>query len=406
MRHIQVRGRIGRVWMGMLLGMALMGCMGELTPGTADEEDLTGQAVERFLSKHGLEQSVKIINGQPAREPRHRPVVVMALKQNDGTSGICTGTLIAPDVILTAAHCFANLSGIGVAFTDGDQIAGTAKMVQSAVHPSYTTFLAGFDIALFKLDKQAPAGFSPASLLPSQQSLTDQDLGQAIEMIGWGKTGAGLQDQGAEKRFTSNKLGLLCQKHGGCDVAGWNSPGEPFPKDTLVVDERQNLTGICFGDSGGPAMVNRNGTYQVTGVVSYTSQACDLYSTYTNLDAYRSFIDEALKRFAGQNVNPPANPPVNPPVNPPTGGGACACVNGTCVGDCGGMSAVGSGTCACANGVCVGDCNNPNPGPVGGSGGCACANGVCVGNCSGQGSNPGGMGGCACANGVCVGNCP
>src|ERR1700738_2276748 len=47
----------------------------------------------------------------PAREaPEFAPYVVTVLDKSGGDASFCTASVIAPDVVLTAAHCVSNLS--------------------------------------------------------------------------------------------------------------------------------------------------------------------------------------------------------------------------------------------------------------------------------------------------------
>src|SRR4051795_10919945 len=90
---------------------------------------------------------------------------------SDGTWEECTGTLIAPTVFLTAAHCDEGVSRVAVTFdTSYSAPKGTTYWGTWHADPAYTKAQGDpHDIAVVVLDK-APKGIQPA-LLPQAGSL-------------------------------------------------------------------------------------------------------------------------------------------------------------------------------------------------------------------------------------------
>jgi protease YdgD len=89
---------------------------------------------------------------------------------------LCTGTLIAEDLVLTAAHCVAStMTGLPyppdeVEFVAGVRLgvsAGKSKAASIAIHPSYDAGKSGveesipFDLALVRLEKPIPKSRAP-----------------------------------------------------------------------------------------------------------------------------------------------------------------------------------------------------------------------------------------------------
>ncbi|SHF82557.1 trypsin-like serine protease [Geodermatophilus nigrescens] len=195
--------------------------------------------------------------GQPDGH-RHPEVGALLVDVDPGSPGpeaICSGTLIAPTVFLTAAHCTVEAEAGGapiwVTFaSDYDEdtpdatgaIAGTAHS-----HPEFGAPGGGadaHDIAVVLL-ASAPAGITPAQL--PEAGLLDE-LGQralrsqTFTAVGYGavredKTGGphGLLDPEGIRRFAL-QTGLSLQKT-------WF---------TLSMQPSTGDGGTCYGDSGGP----------------------------------------------------------------------------------------------------------------------------------------------------------
>src|SRR5205085_679471 len=79
--------------------LALSGCAGLLSCGQHDQTSSLGQ----------VDQS--IIGGEP--DTTHHGVVSLLKQAGGGFYPACSGTLIAPNLVLTAHHCVASLSGGG-----------------------------------------------------------------------------------------------------------------------------------------------------------------------------------------------------------------------------------------------------------------------------------------------------
>ena len=296
-----------------------------------------------------------IINGFAPDAPRHDATV--ALLQRSASTVYpdiyCTGTLVTPDVVVTAAHCLTTRKGKRITTTPPSSVAiyvgdgtytdpnGAAYgAVETLVHPGYDPNALVNDIALVRISPPA-SGVTPVPVLPHSLGFSSANLGETLNFAGFGEDENG---QYNVKLQANGALGGL-----GCDVSGCYDGGYPAGQ----ISYNQYTSGPCFGDSGGPAFVNRGGTWYLAGVTSYGDNACAIYGVSTRVDAYEAWIAD----FA----SPPATCVADGYCDP-------ACATGADP-DCAAPSCVADGYCdpACAAGADP-DCTQ---------GGETCGDGTC-----------------------------
>lgn len=268
--------RLG-VWVTAMCGLTALGCQQSGTTTEGSEGPVgTGSGLG--------EREGAIINGVLETGYPH----IGALTQwwgNQYGGSFCTATLITPTWVITAAHCLEDQSSSNVRFYIGNDSRHTANgsaptngsFYRAAAlhsHPNYNRRTLENDIALVQLQNAVPANiatpmaYSTVNLAPYQ--------GQNAFYVGFGQTNGFDEYSSGVKYSTSFAISQVY---------------------STQFRSVYNGTGTCFGDSGGPAIININGVPSVVGVTSSgeapsspNGDPCKTASYSTRVDKYATWI--------------------------------------------------------------------------------------------------------------------
>lgn len=173
----------------------------------------------------------------PAREaPELRPYVVIVLNRNGSSASFCSASVIAPNVVLTAAHCVTTSDDTKVFFRDEDGGAITLDVASIALNPGYRPDairrrLVSIDLALVRLAQPLPDGFTPIALAKSIGPV----VGQRFRIAGFG-----VADETAGRTGGVLRQGELVASGPKSAILLW------------LTDPNREGLGACTGDSGAP----------------------------------------------------------------------------------------------------------------------------------------------------------
>jgi secreted trypsin-like serine protease len=258
------------------------GCAGE--PGSESESDLE-------------EHASPVVRGTAATQDQLFSAVALMLPNENKLQ--CSGTLIAPSVVVTAAHCvirddniteyapseFMVVAGVldaRTATTDQQYDVTSITPHVGWVYPLPPDLGKPYDIAILSLERSIRS-LSPIPTLPFDQIDSNLSMGTLVTIEGYGYRDFAMTLDGqlhiAQTPYQQrNDTEFLA--------------GDPTSPDT------------CTGDSGGPVYLTVGGTMYVVGITSrpFGAMICGTGGIYTILSAFESW----LQANSG-GAYPPAN---------------------------------------------------------------------------------------------------
>ena len=224
--------------------------------------------------------------GAPSADGVGRSVVTIV-----GSRGnFCTGALVAPKIVLTAAHCVQPGADYKIVEYGADRQPSLQDVKSVAIHPGFKmqamlAHRATADVALLQLGTPVK-GKTPSTVgLPNIPIV----VGRRFTIAGIGVTVRGDGKSGGTVR-----------------VAGLVATGKPGTLQIRLVDPVHLGThdglGACTGDSGGPVFEDKPSGPAIIGIVSWStgpngSAGCGGLTGVTPLTLYRDWLLQTARQW-------------------------------------------------------------------------------------------------------------
>lgn len=221
------------------------------------------------------------------------PAASSTLMILNARGGVCTGIVLSPHAILSAAHCAAGGTELRIHWKDGGREPVLIQPASVSVHPGFNGDAVAnrrrsIDLVLLRLSSSLPARFTSASLIDGPLPRA----GSTVTLSGYGVLREG------EARTTGS--------YRSADLA----TVEPYGPGRILIwaadpagNGRKAGPGACQGDSGGPMTLPDGGVVAVTSWSTGPSgKSCGLLSQGVLVAPQRAWIDKTLSAW-GENAS-------------------------------------------------------------------------------------------------------
>lgn len=237
-----------------------------------------------------------VVMGTPSRDADGLRRAVVAVENSVGE--LCSGALIAPDLVLTAAHCVMDEASYRIVSINRAFKTQAVHVTTMVVHPAFVPGTTprtqpGVDLAILKLERPLGPDFVPYD--PRLAATIADD--QRVTIAGFGL----LSERQKRTARTLREAPLL--------VSG---TVEARNYVQIAVDPRRRAetlgAGACHGDSGGPVLAGSRDGYRLAGIVSWSSGPlrptgailCGGMTAITPLADHLAWMNDAMRRLAGR----------------------------------------------------------------------------------------------------------
>lgn len=250
---------------------------------------------EQFIHHNEVESppinivTPQVVNGDDVTSPDKYPFMVNA--------GGCGASLVASNVILSAAHCAGNINEVMIGRYDLDDTAEsyeTFGIVEKVVHPNYNPDTLDYDYMMMRID--GTSSYAPVTLDDGSVNIAP---GTDLIVMGWGATSS---DGPSSSILQEVEVDAKSQPE--CNGA-YNPSGYDIT-DRMICAAR-SVDGInmdsCQGDSGGPLIDSLSG--KQVGIVSWGFSCADpnFPGVYARVSDQIGWIEGNINQWSASTAN-------------------------------------------------------------------------------------------------------
>jgi secreted trypsin-like serine protease len=266
-----------------------------------------------------------IVGGEEVSDPAAWPWQVRLFMSEDSDSGFCGGSLIAPDWVLTAAHCVLDddnqtmdriLVGYGSVYQSRLRLIDSDRIIPHQDYPVRAN-----DIALIHLVDPVPNARLIEVATPDTAAAVTAP-GSKLIVTGWGALWdfpgfeeAFMRDRGvvspghllemgelySPDQLREVELDLIPADECRDAYAAFNeaigSEGRPVSRSEICAGKPEGSADSCYGDSGGPLVAPAgDGRYVQVGIVSWGIQCGNpsLPGIYSRVSHFYDWIHDVM----------------------------------------------------------------------------------------------------------------
>lgn len=258
--------------------------------------------------------SAPVVGGSPVLSGAYPDVALVIAPM-----ALCTGTLIAPDVVLTAGHCIdTNPKEVLLGSIDYTRPAGEVIAVKSAT--AYPSWAREFDVGVLVLEHASQA--KPRAIAAACTA-NHLDAGASVKLVGFGLTdAAGTGENSKLHQAMLTVSDPSCSGDPACNAKV--APNGEFVAGGAGRDS-------CFGDSGGPIYLEDALIGVVSRGVGTSAEPCGGGGIYVRADRVVSWIERVTARKVTRSrCEAPADDAgsATPPDGEMTEAGGCSATGG------------------------------------------------------------------------------
>lgn len=254
------------------------------------------------LSLAAAQPALAVIGGVAPRDVQGTRASTVRVETSRGE--LCSGAVIAPQIVLTAAHCLMDGGSISVVSLDPRFRARRQPVLAVLPHPSFVPGTTprtqpGTDLALLRLAQPLPEDMEPLMLGGGLWQ------GETVTMAGYGLASENNRRTARQLRETQ----LL-------NVGNYTT--QNTVKVAVDIESRGETpgAGACRGDSGGPVIRGQARSRDLVGIVSWSSGPlktrarliCGGFTAITPVSEHREWISQASARLLALGEPPQGSP--------------------------------------------------------------------------------------------------